>query len=84
MRKLRGSVARLNAIEGVSANVGEEGKATVSYDRKISDAQLRQAVEATGVMSATSAHKESGPQIRFLMPFGRGRFRAHEALRKCA
>lgn len=43
-------VARaLNAIEGVSANVSlKEGKATVSYDRKISDAQLRQAVEATG------------------------------------
>ena len=43
-------VARaLNAIEGVSANVSlKEGKATVSYDRKISDAQLRQAVEAAG------------------------------------
>lgn len=39
----------LNAIEGVSANVSlKEGKATVSYDRKISDAQLRQAVEAAG------------------------------------
>jgi len=33
----------------VSANVSlKEGKATVSYDRKISDAQLRQAVEAAG------------------------------------
>ena len=74
-------VARaLNAIEGVSANVSlKEGKATVSYDRKISDAQLRQAV------SATSAHKESGPQIRFFnRRLARGRFRAHAALRKCA
>ena len=37
------------------------------------------------IMSATSAHKESGPQIRFFnRRLARGRFRAHAALRKSA
>ena len=59
-------VARaLNTIEGVSANVSlKEGKATVSYDRKISDAQLRQAVEAAGYKQAGSPGRDGREGMR--------------------
>ena len=80
-------VARaLNTIEGVSANVSlKEGRLRSAMTARSAMRSCGRPWKRPAIMSATSAHKECGSQIRFFSHrLARERFRARAALRKSA